>query len=250
MEHDNQLRLIQAVNHLLLVFGVVYVFATAQYYWAVVALFFYMFVVVVGQNIGLHRYLSHKGFETHPVISYFLCFMAVIATTGSPIAWVAMHRVHHKHTDTPNDPHSPVNLPALEVLFNWNVLGRMKIDAVASRDMLRSKLQQFLHKNYSWIILSYCIVLFLINPLLVVFVYAIPATGCFYSGNVVNLFTHRYGYRSHDTSDKSTNNFWVSLFSVGEGWHNNHHHRPHNWKHGEKWWEFDPAAHIIKLIKR
>jgi fatty-acid desaturase len=250
MEHGTQLRLLQAINHILSVCGITYIATTSHYVWAAVALFSYMFVVVVGQNIGLHRYFAHKGFETYPILSYLLSFTAILATTGSPLAWVAMHRTHHKYSDTVDDPHSPVHVPIKDVLFNWRLQGREKIDTSTSKDILRSKLQQFIHKNYSWIILSYCFVLLLINPLLVVFVYAIPATLCFYSGNIVNAFSHRYGYRNYDTSDRSTNNVWVSLFSVGEGWHNNHHHKPYQWKHGERWWEIDPPAFVIKLIKR
>lgn len=250
MEHNTQLKILHTVNHLLLLFGITYIAITAQHQWALIALFFYVFVVVVGQNVGLHRYLSHKSFETHPVISYLLCFIAVIATTGSPLVWVAAHRAHHRYSDKNGDPHSPVFVPLSEIIFSWKLWGREKIDFSMSKDILRSNFHQALHKYYSLVIISYCVVLFIIDPLLVVFVYAIPATLCFYSGGIVNAFSHKYGYRNYNTQDQSTNNIWVSLFSVGEGWHNNHHHKAQNWKQGEKWWELDPPAFIIRLIKR
>jgi fatty-acid desaturase len=250
MQHSTQLKILHAINHTLFLFGIYYIATTALYEWAVVAMLFYIFVVVVGQNIGLHRYLSHKSFETHHLISYILCFVAVLATTGSPLVWVAAHRAHHRYSDKTGDPHSPTHTSLFYIIFSWNSWGRERIDFAMSKDILRSTFHQRVHRYYSLIILGYCTILFLINPLLVVFVYAIPAVLCFYSGGVVNAFSHKYGYRIHDTSDNSTNNVWVSLFSFGEGWHNNHHHKPQNWKQGERWWEFDPSAMIIRIIKR
>jgi stearoyl-CoA desaturase (delta-9 desaturase) len=38
--------------------------------------------------------------------------------------------------------------------------------------------------------------------------------------------------------------------SLGEGWHNNHHAHPYHWKQGEKWFELDPPAWFIGLIKK
>lgn len=250
MEHNTQLKLLHAVNHVLMLFGIIYITASAAYQWVFVVMFSYVLVVVVGQNVGLHRYFAHASFDTHPVISYVLLFMAVIATTGSPLVWVAAHRTHHRYSDMPGDPHSPTAMKLSQVIFSWSYWGKEKIDFSMSKDILRSKLHQAVHKYYSLIILSYCLVLSLIDPLLIVFAYAIPAVLCFYSGGIVNAFSHKYGYRNHITLDESTNNVWVSLFSIGEGWHNNHHRRSYNWKHGEKWWEIDPPAFVIRLIKR
>jgi stearoyl-CoA desaturase (delta-9 desaturase) len=35
----------------------------------------------------------------------------------------------------------------------------------------------------------------------------------------------------------------------GEGWHNNHHADPMNWRFGQKWWQIDVTAYIIKLMR-
>jgi hypothetical protein len=53
----------------------------------------------------------------------------------------------------------------------------------------------------------------------------------------------------HNTSDESTNSWIGWILTGGEGWHNNHHHSPGNYRQGEKWWEWDPSADFIKLIK-
>ena len=55
--------------------------------------------------------------------------------------------------------------------------------------------------------------------------------------------------RRYPTKDDSINNWLWALPSWGETLHNNHHKRPYSWSHGEKWWELDVGAWIVKLIK-
>ena len=57
------------------------------------------------------------------------------------------------------------------------------------------------------------------------------------------------GYRHHNISDQSTNNWIWALPSWGEAWHNNHHRYPKRWYFGDKWYEFDISGHIINLIR-
>jgi stearoyl-CoA desaturase (delta-9 desaturase) len=51
------------------------------------------------------------------------------------------------------------------------------------------------------------------------------------------------------TRDDSTNNWWVSLLTFGEGWHNNHHAHPVSMRHGLTWYEVDITYHGIKTLE-
>ena len=42
----------------------------------------------------------------------------------------------------------------------------------------------------------------------------------------INSICHFFGARRFDTSDFSTNVFWLALPSLGEAWHHNHHAFP------------------------
>ncbi|MBT5093397.1 MAG: acyl-CoA desaturase, partial [Halobacteriovoraceae bacterium] len=66
----------------------------------------------------------------------------------------------------------------------------------------------------------------------------------------VNSATHKFGYRNFDTSDDSSNLWWVSLLAAGEGWHNNHHAFQKSAKHGIKWWEFDLTWMLILTLEK
>src|SRR3954452_14184218 len=65
---------------------------------------------------------------------------------------------------------------------------------------------------------------------------------------LLNSATHVWGYRSHETRDKSTNLWWVAALTYGEGWHNNHHAFQTSARHGLRWWEIDPTYITIKLM--
>ena len=65
---------------------------------------------------------------------------------------------------------------------------------------------------------------------------------------LVNSATHVWGYRTHETRDASTNNWWVALLTYGEGWHNNHHAFQTSARHGLRWWEVDMTYVAIRVL--
>jgi stearoyl-CoA desaturase (delta-9 desaturase) len=126
----------------------------------------------------------------------------------------------------------------------------IKHSRLGMKQMLGNKSAMFFHNNYLKIILAYCLLLAIINPLYIIFFWAIPAVLSLYLILVTNILCHLQGYRNFDLDDKSTNNILISILTLGEGWHNNHHNNPNLWHQQEKWWELDPTGWIIKLIKR
>ena len=66
---------------------------------------------------------------------------------------------------------------------------------------------------------------------------------------LVNSACHMFGYRSHETGDRSTNCWWVAVLTYGEGWHNNHHAHQASARHGAHWWEIDLTWEVIRLLQ-
>ncbi len=50
------------------------------------------------------------------------------------------------------------------------------------------------------------------------------------------------------TGDDSRNNLFISLITLGEGWHNNHHHYPSSVNQGFYWWEIDITYWVLKIL--
>ena len=64
----------------------------------------------------------------------------------------------------------------------------------------------------------------------------------------INSLAHVYGKRRYETADTSRNNLWLALLTMGEGWHNNHHHFMSSVRQGFFWWEVDATYYVIKAL--
>ena len=249
LNHNLQVRSLQVANHLLLIGGLIYVFATQEWNLLLISLLTYWVIGVLGINVAYHRLLSHRSFKTHLFFENFFSIIGVLTTVGSPIAWIAIHRQHHRKTEMPGDPHSPYLLGNMRAGFGfWE---NVRLDLKLVRDLRENKFQRFLHKYYLEIILIYVALLFLINPWLVIFAYSIPACLCLHSTSAIIVIAHRHGYKTYNLKNDQARNSWIAnLITLGEGWHNNHHAKPYAWSNWEKWWEWDVPSLIIRVIKQ
>jgi stearoyl-CoA desaturase (delta-9 desaturase) len=64
----------------------------------------------------------------------------------------------------------------------------------------------------------------------------------------INSFSHVIGTRRFVTKDDSRNHWLLALITMGEGWHNNHHHRPGVARQGIPWWEIDLTYYILRAL--
>src|SRR6186713_702191 len=71
----------------------------------------------LGINLCYHRLLTHQGFVAPKWLEHSLAVLGVCTLQDTPACWVAMHRIHHKHSDEQPDPHSPL------VAFLWGHCG-------------------------------------------------------------------------------------------------------------------------------
>lgn len=248
LTHDQTVRTLQIINHILTFVGILYAIYYSEYYYLFLSCIFYYLLGILGVNIGFHRMLAHRSFSTYKPIYYALSVMGILSALGSSIAWVAIHRQHHRHSDTELDPHSPHRVGWLRSWLGF--WGKIKIDLSNCKDLRKSKFHKFLHKNYIFIHGSYIFFLSLIDPMLIIFVYAIPTVLIFHSVGLFDVIAHIHGYRNFDTVDQSKNSWLANILTMGEGWHNNHHAKPSAYSNQEKWWEFDITGLIIRAIKK
>lgn len=246
-DFNTQIKLLQLVNIVLTVAGIVYLIMDFSWWYFSIALSVFLYFGIVGANTGLHRYFSHRSFVTSRFWQYVLGITGTLCSLGSIVSWVAIHRYHHLHADTPEDPHSPKYIGAWRAYtYDWK---RTSISKKFIRDAIADPMIVFLHRHFFKVILAYVALLAMIDPLLVIFAYAIPATGCLNGVSAVTVIGHIHGYTTHKTNDTATNSWIACIMSLGEGWHNNHHAHPFKWKQGEQWWEIDPPSWFIRLIK-
>jgi fatty-acid desaturase len=256
--------------HLLALLACVpWLFSWSGLAWTVAGLYLFG---TLGINIGYHRLLTHRGFGCPRWLEHCLTVLGACCWQGSPMAWVAVHRMHHQHSDEPGDPHTP------RANFFWSHMGWFLIydpglynfstyDRYV-RDMFADPFYKWLERPRVWrnVQLVQWAVFLCLGALVGglatgtlmgalrlglswlvwgVFVRTVAVWHITWS---VNSFTHVWGYRTFETHDDSRNNWVVGLISNGEGWHNNHHAEPRAAAHGQRWWELDVSYLTIRML--
>jgi len=61
----------------------------------------------LGTTVCFHRAIAHRSVRLHPIARHVLIFFAMLNGSGSPLSWVAYHRLHHAKSDTEEDISSP-----------------------------------------------------------------------------------------------------------------------------------------------
>ena len=241
-------------QHLVLLLSAIYALTLpVSWGWWIASLVLWFLIISIGINFTFHRLLSHKAFKTYKSVEVVGSLLGILANTGSPLAWVMMHRQHHFHTDVEWDPHSPHE-------YGWRVLFSLYDDALYkerpsealmfARHLLVKKFHIWVHDWYHALLLTYYIILSItlgVNGFL--FLGVVPAILSVISTNMSNYFNHWSGYRSFPTNDGSRNTWWLLPLAFGENWHNNHHYEPGNPLPAQRWWEFDPTGLFVKLLR-
>ena len=245
MNHGTKVQILTIVNHIIFAIGVYF---TSSFYYFYIGLLCYFFIGLVSANISMHRYLSHKSFQTGYLRDKFLKYISILACFGSPISWCALHRHHHKHSDTENDIQNPKLIGPLK---SWaSLYNKTIISPKLVKDLLLDKDIKIIHKYYFYFIGLIYIIFSFIDPLLLVWAIVFPAVMCFHGASTIGVIPHYKwaGYKVAQSNDDSVNSPIASLFSLGEGWHNYHHYNSKDYRHGHKWWELDPSAFIIEKV--
>jgi sn-1 stearoyl-lipid 9-desaturase len=215
-----------------------------------VAFFFYWITAGLGITLGFHRLVTHRSFEAPKWLEYFLVFCGTLACQGGPIAWVGLHRIHHKYSDTTPDPHDSNRG------FWWSHIGWMLVQNEANKDVDRytkdidsDKFYQFCEKYFILIQVALGLILLKFGGWdCVIWGIFFRLAFVFHVTWFVNSATHKFGYQSHESKDRSRNCWWVALLTFGEGWHNNHHAYQFSARHGLQWWEIDLTWMTIKFL--
>ena len=221
--------------------------------WAAVGLAVFLHWVTggLGITLGFHRLVTHRSFQTPKWLEYFLIGCGTLACQGGPCEWIGMHRIHHLHSDQTVDPHDS------NQGFWWSHLGWLLHHAPAEpeiprfiKDIADDPVYQFFQKYFLLMQVALAVLLFLLGgwPFVFwgVFVRLVVVYHCTW---LVNSATHKFGYRTYESGDRSTNCWWVALIVYGEGWHNNHHAFQYSARHGMQWWEIDVTWMTIQLLQ-
>lgn len=220
--------------------------------WSLVGLAIAMYYLrMFGITAGYHRYFAHRAYKTSRPMQFILALLGVLAAQKGPLWWAGHHRTHHQHSGTDQDIHAPEKKGLWWAHMGWvlsseyNETPLHKIKDYAAYPEIR-----WLERNYIWCVIAFAVLIFALGgfPALV-WGFFISTVMLYHGTFTINSLSHRFGTRRFDTIDDSRNNWFLSILTLGEGWHNNHHYYQHSASQGLRWWEFDISFYIIKFME-
>jgi stearoyl-CoA desaturase (delta-9 desaturase) len=207
------------------------------------------FVRMFGVTAGYHRYFAHRAYKTSRWFQFLLAVLGCSAAQRGPLWWAANHRAHHHRADTDDDPHSPVRG------FCWAHVTWILYQAPdapgrsGAKDWAKYPELRWLDR-LQWVApTSLLVMCFLIAGWSgLVWGFVVSTVLLYHATFLVNSVCHVLGTRRFATPDRSRNNAVVALLTMGEGWHNNHHHYPHAARQGFRWWEIDITYSTLRAL--
>ena len=186
-----------------------------------------------------HRYFSHKAFKVGRGWQFVFAMVGNASVQRGPLWWAGHHRHHHRFADTEKDVHSPSqhgfwwsHIGWLTSLANFATPYRYVKEWTQFRELV------WLNRFDTAVPILFAVGLYLSGAFLervaphlgtsggqmLVWGFFVSTVALFHATCTINSLDHMFGTRRFDTPDTSRNNALLALVTLGEGWHNNHHH--------------------------
>jgi stearoyl-CoA desaturase (Delta-9 desaturase) len=210
-----------------------------------------------------HRYFSHRTFKTSRVGQFIFGVLGASAVQRGPVWWAAHHRHHHVHSDQKEDPHSPAQHGFWRAHLGWFLTAKgFAPDFRLVKDLLKYPELRWLDRFDIFVPVLLGVGMFGLGKLLeytspelgtsgwqmLVWGFFISTVVCSHATYTINSLSHVFGKQRYKTGDTSRNNWLLAVLTLGEGWHNNHHHYPNSVRQGFFWWEYDVTFYVLKLM--
>jgi stearoyl-CoA desaturase (Delta-9 desaturase) len=222
------------------------------------------FVVrIFGVTAGYHRLFSHHAFATSRAFGFVLAWLGASSGQRGPLWWAAVHRRHHRTADTLDDVHSPIHKGLLFAHMGW-ILDKRNLQTRVEevRDWAKLPELRFLDRFHVIAPASLVVALFVLGLILertmpalgtsglqlVAWGFVISTLAEIHVTSTVNSLAHRLGTHPFDTGDNSGNIWWLAVPTLGEAWHNNHHHIPGSVRQGFTWWQVDITYWVLRVL--
>jgi stearoyl-CoA desaturase (delta-9 desaturase) len=235
-------------------FGLLHLAALAAlvqpFSWSLVAWLVASYVLrMFGVTAGYHRYFSHRSFKLSRHAQFALAVLAQTSGQKGVLWWAAQHRDHHRHADRPNDVHSP------REGFWWAHVGWIlsnrdeTYEARRVADFARFPELRWLDRHHWVPTVGFGLAVYVVGgwPAFV-WGYVLATILLYHATFAINSVAHIWGTREFATADDSRNNWWLAIFTLGEGWHNNHHYCMSSCRQGLHWWQLDATYLGLRLL--
>lgn len=226
--------------------------------WLEVANFF-LFWLLTGMGItaGYHRYFSHKAYECNAALKLFYLVFGAAAVQNSALNWCSDHRYHHRYVDRDEDPYNVLR-GGLYAHILWIFYQDTRDKDLRFKnvpDLMKDRLVMWQDR---WYLALVVLVSFVLPTLMGAF--DGRWLGHFLWGGLlrivvvhhmtffINSLAHLVGSKPYDLSGTARDNWLLSPFSFGEGYHNFHHKFQADYRNGIQWYQFDLTKWWIRAF--
>ena len=211
----------------------------------------------MGITAGYHRLFSHRAWAAPEPIRWIAAICGGAAWQGSAIRWSAGHRFHHRDVDTDTDPYDATRG------FFWSHVGWICVEGPRHNqldnvpDLWEDRVCRFQHEHYMSLSLAFNLgVPFLLGLLvgdvagMMLFGFLLRVVLVHHFTFFINSLAHIWGKQPYSRANTSRDNWLISLFTFGEGYHNYHHSFPADYRNGPRWFNFDPSKWLIWTLSK
>lgn len=211
-------------------FGSLLVFSTGLSLGAWAWLVFWYWIRMLGTTGIYHRLLTHKSYRSHIAVKWIGSFITASAGQMGPSWWKSHHEDHHRFSDQTLDPHDSTRG------FWWShyrwLISRNTLPTRLPADIEQDIVLRTIDRLHFVPLILLGALSYWVGGLEYLASFFLSTTILFHCVAFVNSVCHKFGSRPFETDDYSTNNWWVAILALGEGWHNLHHAFSWSARHG------------------
>ena len=220
--------------------------------WSGVALALASYVVrMFAVTGGYHRYFAHRTFKTSRAFQFVLAVLATTTSQKGVLWWSSHHRTHHKYSDLPGDVHSQMRDGFWWSHVGW-ILARKydKTDEDRVKDLAKYPELRWLDTYWYVVVVAFATAIFVVGGAwALVWGFFVSTTFLWHGTFTINSLSHMIGRRRYATTDNSKNSAILAFITMGEGWHNNHHHYQRSTRQGFLWWQYDVTYYVLVVLR-
>lgn len=211
----------------------------------------------LGHSIGLHRLLIHRSFECPRWLEYLLVHLGTVVGMGGPFRMLYQHDIRDWSQRHPAcHPFFTDQQPWWRDLF-WQLHCEMRLanppQFVIEPAIARDKVYRFMQRTWMlqqapWALLCYAIG----GWAFVVWGISVRVAVSLIGHSLVGYFAHNHGRRDWYVDGHAVQGFnvpGISLLTMGEAWHNNHHAYPGSARLGLCAAQFDPGWWALVALR-
>jgi stearoyl-CoA desaturase (delta-9 desaturase) len=217
-----------------------------------------VFTLCLGHSIGLHRLLIHRSFRCYRWLEYGLVHLGTVVGMGGPMRMLYAHDIRdwaQRHDEC--HPFFIDHRPVWRDLW-WQLHFEMRLahppQFVIEPEVANDPVYRFLQRTWMLQQLPWAALCYWIGGWpFVIWGISVRITVSLIGHSLVGYIAHNHGRRDWHLEGHAVQGFNVpaiSLLTMGESWHNNHHAFPGSARLGHRATQCDPGWWALLMLQR